>query len=110
MSGPGATRISGDSRVAIIPMISTFPQAAASPLGKVQLIKEEDQGRTWYLENVLVPDFLVVLRDGRRLLVEVKSHFQEPPTEDFTISPGALDGLQRYASLVGAQLYFAVYL
>lgn len=58
-------------------------------LGKVQLIKEEDQGRTWYLDNVLVPDFLVVLRDGRQLLVEVKSHFQEPPMEEFTISPGA---------------------
>jgi hypothetical protein len=87
---------------------SMFAAMVAS-LGQVQLIKDEDQGDTYSADDIAVPDFFIVLKDGRRLLVEVKSYFQKQPMNDFTLSRGYLDALGRYAKLMAAELFIVVY-
>src|SRR5437016_571334 len=61
----------------------TMFRSLVASLGKVQLIKDEDQGDAYSADNIAVPDFLIVLRGGRRLLVEVKSYHQRQPHNDF---------------------------
>lgn len=57
--------------------------------------------------NVKPPDFLLVLRDGRRLLVDVKSIPPKKPTGPLRVSATEMAGLARYAELVGGELFIA---
>src|SRR5437868_5488053 len=46
-------------------------QGVVIALGQAQMIKEEDVGGGWYDGNELsIPDYRIVLRDGAQLLVE----------------------------------------
>src|SRR5690349_19450966 len=54
-----------------------FASMVAS-LGQVQLIKEEDIGEAFSADEIVVPDYFVVLRDGTRVLIEVKSFNENP--------------------------------
>ncbi len=57
--------------------------------------------------DVKPADFLVVLRDGRRLLVDVKNIPPSKPTGPIRMSTAEMRGLQRFADLVGAELFIA---
>lgn len=83
--------------------------AMVASLGNVKLIKEEDAGPVYASENVVIPDYRLVLNDGSRLLVEVKSYSQKHATADYTVSASYLSALARYAELDGAELALAVY-
>ena len=77
-----------------------------------QLMTTIDHGEIWYDgEKVKPPDYMLVLRNGRRLLVEVKL---VPPTHSFNrtvrLSRGELNGLKRFAALFDAELYIAVFM
>lgn len=85
-----------------------FGEMVAS-LGTVQLIKSEDVGQTYTSRNIVIPDYRLVLDDGKRLLVEVKSYFQKKPMDDYVRPAAYLDALARYASLDGCDIAMAVY-
>lgn len=58
-------------------------------------------------DDVKPPDYLLVLRDGRRLLVDVKSISPGRPTGPLRLSQAEMAGLRRFADLVGAELCIA---
>lgn len=80
-------------------------------IGSVQLLKEEDDGAVAYNgDEVAVPDYRLVLEDGRHLLVEVKRHeIAGDLNREFAISDRRVRALRRYAELTGAELRFAIF-
>lgn len=58
-------------------------------------------------DDVKPADFLLVLRDGRRILVEVKTIPPGKPTGPLRLSRAEMAGLRRFANLVGAELFIA---
>ncbi|HSH62481.1 MAG TPA: hypothetical protein VK988_23080 [Acidimicrobiales bacterium] len=58
-------------------------------------------------DDVKPPDFLLVLRDGRRMLVDVKSVPPKRPTGPLRVSASEMDGLRRFADLLGGELFIA---
>lgn len=58
-------------------------------------------------DDVKPPDYLLVLRDGRRLLVEVKSVASSNPMAPVRLSGAEMAGLRRFADLTGAELFVA---
>jgi hypothetical protein len=74
------------------------------------LLKEEDEGTAFYDgEKIKVPDWRVTLRDGRRLLVEVRGLPPSKLTNDFTMSAGEVTGLRRYGELTDTEVYVAIF-
>jgi hypothetical protein len=81
----------------------------AADLEGCVLVRQEDAGETFYEgDDVKLPDWLLVLRNSDRFLVEVKT---VPPTEHWvaTFSRRELRRLRRYSDLVGCDLYIATY-
>ena len=80
-------------------------------LGKARLLKEDDQGATWVepAADVRPADYRIVLRDGQTLLVEVKNCGESNPLRWFGMPLRNLDGLQRYADLVGGRPVVAIF-
>lgn len=60
-------------------------------------------------DDVKLPDYLLVLRDGRRLVVDVKSEASRTLDRPLRLSQSEMSGLRRYANLVDSELYIAVY-
>lgn len=82
----------------------------AGALGGCKLIKQEDSGALFTDDdNLQPPDYLLVLKSGERILVEVKnchfSNFKSP----FPIQNDYIQRLENYAELTGASLKFAVF-
>ncbi len=85
-------------------------QYVAASLGECLLIKAEDTGVPLAdTEDVQPPDYMVVLKDKSRLLVEVKNCNKRDPPCVFTLRKHYLDKLLRYADLAGAELKIAIY-
>jgi hypothetical protein len=61
-------------------------------------------------EEIKPPDFLLVLRDGRRLLVEVKGVPPSKPTGSLRLPAKEMRGLQRFSDLMGIDLFVAGFL
>lgn len=82
----------------------------AAALGECAMVKSEDAGAL-YLDDtaVRIPDYRVITRAGRQLLVEVKNHHPKDLRGAFKIKRNYLSDLKKYAQLVGAELYIAVY-
>lgn len=79
-------------------------------LGQFALLKLEDVGRVHPAERWKVPDFRVVLQDGRTWLIEVKNVFAaEPFEQQFSMTLDYLGALEDYAKLMQAELKVAVY-
>lgn len=80
-------------------------------LDSVRLLKEEDNGDCYYTsdDDLLVPDFRVVMEKGQALLIETKNHFSKDPLRRYKIRTSDVDALARYADLVGTLLRFAIY-
>jgi hypothetical protein len=82
----------------------------AAALGRCQLIKSEDSGEVYSTQGDLrVPDYRLVTREGRQLLVEVKNLHAPDPQRLFKIRATDLRGLQQYASTCGCELFLAIY-
>ena len=62
-------------------------------------------------DSVKAPDFFLHLRDGNRILVDVKNIAQMPHTSDFAVPFGAgeIARLRRFGELYGAEVYLALY-
>ncbi|SFU07348.1 hypothetical protein SAMN05660657_05378 [Geodermatophilus amargosae] len=58
-------------------------------------------------DDVKLPDYLLVLRDGRRLLVEVKNVAPTKPTGPVTMSAAEMNGLRRFRGLHGGEVHVA---
>jgi hypothetical protein len=88
---------------------SMFRFVAAS-LRQCVLIKDEDAGEVFVSsdsdEQVMPSDYMLVLRTGDRILVEVKNHHDVDP---WRIRTRDLRALERYANLAGHPLYIAIF-
>ncbi len=80
-------------------------------LGKVALLKQEDAGNIYYLEDdvIALPDYRITLKGGSQLLVEVKNYHPKNPSEQFSIKKDYYNKLARYAKLNNVELKFAIY-
>lgn len=86
-----------------------FGYVAAS-LGSAKLIKSEDGGDIISDESELrVPDFRLVLRDGKQLLVEVKNCHSRSPRTAVRLDQPYLSSLRSYGDLTGSPVFIAVY-
>lgn len=87
-------------------------QAVVVALGAVKLIKPEDAG-TYYNDDtegeVQPADYMLVLADGQRVLVEVKNVAPKDMLKGFVMRRKDFDAHKRYAEMTGARLLFAHY-
>jgi len=82
----------------------------AAALGNCLLVRREDTGQTFALTaGTHTPDMKLVLRDGRRILVEVKNVKMRDFDATCTHKTAYVEGLRRYASLTGCEFMLAVY-
>lgn len=82
----------------------------AGALGRCRFIKQEDSGAMFYDgKNLQAPDYLLILNDGRRFMVEVKNFYNSDPQEKFFLKKDYVERLENYADLHGAELKFAIY-
>jgi hypothetical protein len=85
-------------------------EAMVANLGAVELVKSEDNGDVYAADSTLeIPDTRIVLADGRNLLVETKNVHGEWDKPYRKIKATYLDGLVRYAQLVGCELRIAIF-
>lgn len=82
----------------------------AGALGGSKLIKQEDSGSIFTDDDDLQPpDYLIVLKSGERIFVEVKNcHFKNYKSP-FPVKSDYIQKLENYAQLNGAALKFAVF-
>jgi len=79
-----------------------FAEVVAA-LGTVQLLKSEDVGDCYFSGAKPKPaDFRIRSADGRLMLTEVKNVYGRHRLPSLVLSQGELQGLNRYASLAGA--------
>ena len=85
-------------------------EGLVASLGSCLLVKKEDAGDCYFTGDQLkLPDYRIVLANGRSLLVEVKSHGKDSMSA-FRIGVGEMEGLNRYAALIGgADLRLGIY-
>ncbi len=84
--------------------------AVVAGLGKVRLIKSEDEGDAYYQgDGVQCPDFRVVLPDGRGLLVEVKVVRMKSIHAKLKLGDTYVQQLRRYADRMKTDLRLAIY-
>jgi len=84
----------------------------AGALGQCRLIKQEDGGAVFADpggENLAIPDWSIVTKDGQRLLVEVKNFHMKYFTSKFKRRHAYLRKLEEYAKLNAAELKIAIY-
>lgn len=85
-------------------------EGLVAALGQVRLLKQEDAGSVYALDDSLeIPDFRLILLDGTQLLVEVKNCYQPTGREPLSFSGKYLDGLLSYGEIVKCPLKLAVY-
>jgi hypothetical protein len=86
-------------------------EALVLSLGQAKLMKQEDAGDLYSIdEQIRVPDLRLVLLDGKQLLIEVKNFYQPTdPFQPFEQEKDYIDGLIKYAELIGCELRIAVY-
>lgn len=74
------------------------------------IIKTEDAGDV-ISENsdILLPDYRLVLKDGRQIFVEVKNSSAPKPTSKYLLQKEYVAKLLRYSNLNNVPLYFAIY-
>ena len=90
-------------------MEACFGQIAAGLHG-CRLIKTEDTGDVISDDaDILLPDYRLVLKDGRQIFVEVKNSSLPNPTSTYLLRKDYVAKLQRYSELNGVPLYFAIY-
>jgi len=82
----------------------------AGALGKVKLLKQEDSGDLYFVgDEVLAPDYRVIMIDGAHFFVEVKNCHLKHPKEKFTLKKEYYKKLRTYCEINGLDLKFAIY-
>lgn len=86
-------------------------EAMLLSLGEFNILKPEDIGRVYPEDLYAVPDFRVVLKDGRQWLIEVKNVYIEDPYNQARVimNQEYLERLEAYAAATGAELKLAVF-
>jgi len=88
---------------------SMFAVVAAS-LGRCSLIKQEDGGEAYCNDNISIPDYRVVLKNGNNFLVEVKNYHKDPFSEVYSFTEEYFNSVLKYSALVGCDVKFAIYI
>ena len=80
-------------------------------LGRTELIKEEDAGCVYHRrDRMVVPDFRVFLRDGSKMLVEVKKHYQKDDAQrPFVCQRRYIKALRNYGEAMNLPVKLAIY-
>lgn len=73
------------------------------------LIKQEDAGSLFSNDKVKIPDYKVLLKNNRQILIEVKNHHTKNNLKQFKIKTSELQELNNYARLVQIELKIAIY-
>jgi hypothetical protein len=93
--------------------VQSMFQAMVASFDKARMVKQEDSGECYHncVEPVQIPDFRVVLEDGRPLLVETKNYFRTATSAlvPFEIRNRDMGALTQYAMLMTVPLRFAIY-
>ena len=89
--------------------VQTMFETVVAALGDVKMIKQEDAGNAYLTGDFEVPDYRLVLQDGKQILVEVKNYNQKHAFDAFEQDVAYLQRLEAYAALTGAELLVAVY-
>jgi hypothetical protein len=87
----------------------TMFETVVAGLGDVKLIKQEDTGNAYFDGELKIPDFRIVLRDGKQVLVEVKNYCQKDAFDPYELNVDYLRKLESYAAMSGFELLLAVY-
>lgn len=85
-------------------------EAVAVSLDSIRLIKEEDSGGFFFDHSrapLHLPDFRIVLNDGRQILVEVKNVAPSRLRRRQKLRTSLVEAEREYARLTGAELYLA---
>ncbi|WP_193452231.1 hypothetical protein [Pseudomonas nitroreducens] len=82
----------------------------AGALGECLFIKKEDAGAVFSnIPNIQPPDYTVTLKNGSRMMIEVKNcHIGDFKTP-YKLKKDYLKRLENYAAMQGAQLKIAIY-
>lgn len=90
--------------------IETLFGHLAASLGNCKLIKSEDAGDVISDdEDIIPPDYKLILKDGRKIFVEVKNCNMKNVKSPYTIQKEYAGKLMRYGELHGIEIYFAIY-
>lgn len=82
----------------------------AASLGKTALVKGEDAGDIITSEDdLLAPDYRLILVDKTQFLVEVKNNHTADPKSPLRLSPQYIDRLKRYGDLMALRVFVGVY-
>lgn len=82
----------------------------AGALGRSALLKQEDAGSLYYTgDEIIPPDYRLVLKDGEQLLIEVKNFHNSDPSANYTVKCDYFLKLKRYSDLCKINLMFAIY-
>lgn len=88
----------------------TMFEYIAVSLNQCALIKSEDCGNIYSINtNIKSPDFLIKLKNGTTVFVEVKNYYQKNPLSKYVIKKNYLNGITDYSHLFNAELKLAVY-
>jgi hypothetical protein len=100
-----------DSRLHGLRVQALF-RAVLVALGEFELLVDEDEGEPYYddsIGEVKPPDFRVVQRGRDQLLIEVKNVPPANPTKPHALSVAEVEGLRRYADIMGVPVAVAHY-
>lgn len=79
-------------------------------LGYTALLKQEDTGSLYSIDNeIILPDYKLVLKNGNQLLIEVKNFHNLDPMASFSIKQDYFLKLKKYSDLCKVNLMFAIY-
>ncbi|WP_339101302.1 hypothetical protein WKQ99_10235 [Pseudomonas atacamensis] len=82
----------------------------AGALDRCKFIKQEDSGAMFSDgKNLQAPDYSLILKDGRRFMVEVKNCHDSDPNYKFILKKDYMERLENYADMHGASLKIAIY-
>ncbi|UVK40575.1 hypothetical protein LHFGNBLO_002057 [Mesorhizobium sp. AR10] len=83
---------------------------AAGALGKCRMIKQEDCGSLFIDgDEVEIPDYRMILKDGTSYLIEVKNFHMKDFKSEFKIPKKSIRKLEAYAGINGLPLRIAAY-
>ncbi|WP_217546404.1 hypothetical protein [Pantoea sp. GbtcB22] len=82
----------------------------AAGLGGCRMVKNEDTGGV-ITDNsdIQLPDYRLILKDGRQIFVEVKNQGHPSHRAQFLLSKDYVEKLQRYGEMNNVPIYFAIY-
>lgn len=90
-------------------MEALFGQLAAG-LGNCKMVKSEDAGEVISDDSeILLPDYRLILKDGRQIFIEVKNSSAPNPRSSYILQKKYVEKLIRYSEFNSVPLYFAIY-